>query len=212
MNQEENSMIFQLFKLQLENPTKGDWVSSVMDTLQKLDIHLKLDEIKEISNGRYSKLVKQKCDESAFSYLLKKRGSKGSEIEYTKLEMASYLLPNNEYEIDAQRYVFGMRNKMVDIPSSFTAKEQNKSQCHCNQTEDIEHIYNCKYLNSTEPDTHFRNIFSENLIEQKKVFIRFTENMKIREDYTDMKKAEKLKDEATHVIHSDPLYSLISAV
>ena len=51
--------------------------------------------------------------------------SKGSEIKYTKLEMPSYLLPNNEYKIDDQRYVYGMRNKMADIPSSFTAKEKS---------------------------------------------------------------------------------------
>ena len=56
-----------------------------------------------MSNHRYTVLVKEKCEESALSYLLKKRGSKGSEIEYSKLEMASYLLNNNEYEIDDQR-------------------------------------------------------------------------------------------------------------
>ena len=205
--QEEKSMMFQFFKIQLENPTKCDWVSSVMNTLLQLDIHLTLEEIKGMSNHKYTVLVKKKCEESALIYLLKKRGSKGSEIEYTKIEMASYLQPNNEYEIDDQRYVFGMRNKMVDIPSCFTAKEKNKSKCHCNQTEDIEHIYNCIYLNSTEPDAYFRNIFSENIIEQKKVVIRFKENMKIREQYSDMKKVEKAKNEATHVIHSDPLYS-----
>ena len=67
-------------------------------------------------------------------------------------------------------------------------------------------------MNNTEPDTHFRNIFTETLIEQKKVFVRFKENMKIREQYTDMKKGGKVKKEATHVIHSDPLYSKVSAV
>ena len=30
LNQEENSMIFKFFKLQLENPTKGDWVSTLL--------------------------------------------------------------------------------------------------------------------------------------------------------------------------------------
>ena len=47
--------------------------------------------------------------------------------------------------------------------------------------------------------------YTENLIEHKKVFVRFKENMKIREQNTDMKKA-------THVIQSDPLYSKVSAV
>jgi hypothetical protein len=34
------------------------------------------------------------------------------------------------------------------------------------QTEDIEHRYNCNYLNSTEPDAHFK--ISENVIEREK--------------------------------------------
>ena len=69
-------------------------------------------------------------------------------------------------------------------------------------------------MNNIDPDAqaHFRNIFSEDITEQEKVFARFQENMKIREYYTDMKKGEIMKHEATHVIHSDPLYSIVSAV
>ena len=59
LNQEEKSMLFQFFKIQLENPTKGDWASSVLDTLQQLGIHLTLEEIKEMSNHRYTVLVKK---------------------------------------------------------------------------------------------------------------------------------------------------------
>ena len=105
--------------------------------------------------------------------------------------MPSYLLTNKEYKIDDQRYVYGMRNKMADIPSSFTAKEKTQSKRQCDQTEDIEHIYNCKYLNRAFQKHLFRKRF---LLD------------------ADMKKGEKVKNEATHVIHSDPLYSIVSAV
>ena len=101
---------------------------------------------------------------------------------------------------------------MIKIPANFSSKKENKAKCVCKESEDMNQIYNCEYLNNTKPEAHFRNIFSENLIEQKKVFVRFKQNMKIREQYTDMKKGEKVKNEATHVIHSDPLYSNVTAV
>ena len=103
-----------------------------------------------------------------------------------------------------------MRNKMVDIPSTFTAREKIKSKCHCEQTEDIEHLYNCTYLNNTEPDTHFRNIFTENLMNRKSFCQIQREYENKRTIY--MKKGGKVKNEATHVIHSDSLYSKVSAV
>ena len=49
-----------------------------------------------------------------------KRGSKGSEIIYTDLEMADYLHPSNNYlTIDQKRKMFSVRNRMIKIESNF---------------------------------------------------------------------------------------------
>ena len=58
-----------------------------------------------------------------------KRGSKGIEINYSKIEMAEYLMPNDEQlTIEGQRYIFSMRNRMVYVPVNFP-KNQSEVKC-----------------------------------------------------------------------------------
>ena len=47
---------------------------------------------------------------------MKKRGKKGMQIIYQEIKMSEYLLPNEQLSIDDQRNIFGVRNKMTDIP------------------------------------------------------------------------------------------------
>ena len=96
MEQNEDSMIFKFFKLQLEQPTKGDWVSSRQKDLHNLEINQTFEEIKNMPTISFKKLVKSKIKEKAFKYMLNKRGSKGKEIKYSALEMAENLLPFND--------------------------------------------------------------------------------------------------------------------
>ena len=227
LNQEENSMILKFFKLQLENPVRGDWVSTCMQNLQDLNICLSLEEIKEMSLYTYTGLLRTKCKESAFSYLLKKRGTKGGEIRYLKLEMAEYLLPNDEFDINEQKYIYSLRNKMFNIPSNFCSRENNTSKCQCNTTEDMEHIYNCTILNNKQPEVTFEQIFSDNFSEQKGVMKRFKMNIEARNEYNykseneketvketeketekeSVKETEKETEKPDHVIPLDPLFS-----
>ena len=77
---------------------------------------------------------------------MKRRGSKGAEIEYPRIEMAEYLLPNDEFTIEDQRNLFSMRNRMVDIPSNFVSSEKNESKCLHEEKENMRHIYSCKQV------------------------------------------------------------------
>ena len=149
-------------------------------------------------------IVKEKCRESAYKYLMKKRGSKGSEIEYSRIEMAQYLLPNKNLTIDEQRELFAVRNRMVDIPSNFSTKENNLSKCVCQQKEDMQHIYICEYLNTEEPKETFEKLFSKNVKRESSVFERFENNMKIREEY--------LNKNDHQMQHINPPYSVLECV
>ena len=163
LNQEENSLILKVFILQIEKPTKFDWASTCRNNLKQLDINLSFEDIKKMTLNKYNNTVKDKCRKGAYKYLMKKRGSKGSEIEYPKIEMAKYLLPNKYLTIDEQRQLFAVRNRMVDIPSNFSTKENNLSKCVCQQKEDMQHIYICEYLNTKEPEESFEKLFSGNM-------------------------------------------------
>ena len=111
--------------------------------------------------------------------------------------MAEYLLPNNNLTIEEQRKVFSIRNRMVsDIPANFSSTKENTAKCICEESETMEHVYNCKYLNTEEPEEEYWKIFNGNTNEQRTVLQRFEQNME---------KREKHKEESSHVIlHSDP--------
>ena len=104
LNQDENSQIFQFFKLQLENPIKGDWVSQCLKDLADLKIHETLNEIKQIPRNKFKNILNRSIEINALEYLKNKRGSKGQEIEFTILEMSEYLLPyNSKLNIEEKR-------------------------------------------------------------------------------------------------------------
>ena len=147
-----------------------------------MDIQLSLSEIKNMTEDRYKEIIKNKCTEYAYKYLMKKRGSKGQEIKYTELGMSEYLLPNDELNIENQRKIFSMRNRMEKIPYNYSSNKENRKKCtSCEEYEDMEHIYNCEYLNIEEPIEKYEKIFIGNIYEQKRVLERFEKNMDIRE-------------------------------
>ena len=86
-------------------------------------------------------MLKESIKNKAFQYLLDKRGSKGMQIKYLFLKMAEYLVPNNvKLSISAQRYMFAIRNRMVQIKNNFSNKI-SKDLCFCGHIDNQERIY-----------------------------------------------------------------------
>ena len=66
--------------------------------------------------------------------------------------MADYLLPNNSLKnIEDQRYLFAIRNKMIDIPSNFG----KTVKCNCEEIESMSHIYECSKMSKEEKTINF---------------------------------------------------------
>ena len=68
---------------------------------------------------------------------------------------------------------------MVKIENDFG---RNEKCVMCDSIEDMNHIYNCEYLNEEEPKIEFERIFKGNLFEQIRVFRKFEKNMKKRNE------------------------------
>ena len=79
-----------------------------------------------MKENEYRNLIRKKCIELAYKYLMNKRGSKGKEINYDKMKMAQYLLPNNQLEVKEQQIFFEIRNKMTNITNNFVRKNTAK--------------------------------------------------------------------------------------
>ena len=88
-----------------------------------------LKEITEMTTKSYKAMIKTKCNELAFQYLMNKRGTKGKEIEYRKVQMSQYLLPNTQLEIQDQKKIFEIRNRMTNISENFSKQNQNEIKC-----------------------------------------------------------------------------------
>ena len=168
-----------MFKLQLEMPTKGDWVSTCFKDLKELEITL--EDIKNMTKYRISKLLRQKANTRALKYLTEKQGVKGKEINYSKIEMAEYLSPsNNKLTIDEKRKLFEIRNKMVNIPANFP-KYKTAEKCMCGENENMEHLYTCKYLNKEKSEISYQQIYTTNMNNQIAIFRKTEKVLENRE-------------------------------
>ena len=99
-------MIYKFFQLQVENPTRGDWVSACLKDLKELKIEKSFEEIRQMTKLKYKNLLKKMMNENALNYLIKKKGIKGKEINYTNLEMAEYLKPCSKISVNEKKKTF----------------------------------------------------------------------------------------------------------
>ena len=176
LNENPNSLIFKFVQLQIEKPSKGDWASSCISSLQYLNIKLSIHEIAKMKKNQFSKILKKSLEEKSVQYLLENRKSKGKEINYTRLKMAEYLLPQNEnLSIEEQQYIFSIRNRMIPIESNFSVIGKERP-CLCGEVKTMKHIYTCKKLNEEEIIIKYEEIFKENVQNQKIILKRFRKN------------------------------------
>ena len=69
-------------------------MSSCLQNLKYLNINLSIEEIKVIKRSQFQNILRKSIKEKAYEYLIEKRGRKGIEIDYDKLKMQEYLLPD----------------------------------------------------------------------------------------------------------------------
>ena len=198
LEQPEKSNIRKMLNLQFEKPSSGDWASTCMSDLQYINLEISIEEIREISKRKYLDILKEKISAKALSYLIEKRGKKGSEIVYSCIEMSEYLQPyNDELTIEQKREMFAVRNRMINIPANFSSECETK--CICGKKEEMAHIYKCLILSENkEPTTKYEKIYNGNLKEQLLVYRKFMKSMEIRD-------SNQRKEQCLPCGHSDPL-------
>ena len=79
LDENPDSLIHRFYKLQLENPKRGDWASACLENMKQLEIDMSLQEIKTVSENRLKNILKKSINETALEYLTDKQGSKGGE-------------------------------------------------------------------------------------------------------------------------------------
>ena len=214
LSENQDSLIYRFLMLQFENPTRGDWASSCMKDMKDLNIEMSIEEIKQLTYNQFRNRIKHSIEQCAFKYLIAKRGSKGQEIIYSEIKMAEYLMPNIEnLSIDDKRSIFEIRNRMVSaVPANFSSRKSEKKHiCPCGETEEMEHLYTCKFWNNEEIiKTEYKAIYEDNIKQQLNVSKILRNVLEKREIYRSeiIEKEKEVKENAQAILFVDPLSSL----
>ena len=97
LNEKSDSLIHRCFDAQRRKPCKKDWILSVHEDLEELEIMLDLEQIQNLSNYQFKTFLKEVSGEKALSHLntIKSNHSKVLHIEHRKLKFQNYFQPNN---------------------------------------------------------------------------------------------------------------------
>ena len=155
LQQSKDSLLHRFFMAQLRNPTKGDWVSQVLNELTDFQLNLQLTDIENMSFENYKSIVKNHIKEKAFNYLISRKesrtseNSKGKLLKYSKLEMAEYLTATDiDISIAERKWLFKCRVEDIDIKANRRWKYSDIScySCDKNIPETQHHILRCETL------------------------------------------------------------------
>lgn len=163
LNRPENDLVRNFFEVQQKYPTKNDWVIAVQKDLNELKIDLTFEDIKNYTKNSFSKLIKGKVKEAAFSYLieLKNQHSKMHMLEYNKLEMQKYLKCKTVTPKSAKT-IFKFRTRMSEVKVNFKTRYNNDIQCvipNCQENDTQKHLLT--HSDSGNPEK-YNDLFSKN--------------------------------------------------
>ena len=178
LHQNVESLLFKMLMAQIVKPVKGDYYHQMTSIMGEIGISKTVHEIKNMTKSAFKTFVKQQSREAAFAYLKQKQanGSKGTEIKYSSLQMADYLLPQANLSIEEQREIFSIRCRTNDMKANIGILEY----CECKEVLNNSHIFKCKNLNTGEKIYDINYIMNGYTKEMKEHLKVWRENMKRR--------------------------------
>ena len=116
----EHELVHRVYQAQKRKPTKNDWVLSIEDDKNLINLNLTDIQIQDISDQKFKILIKDKIRKAAFQYLfnLKESHSKVSMIEYKKYKIQDYLC-NSNFKMEEKQLLFKLRSKMLNCKENF---------------------------------------------------------------------------------------------
>ena len=73
LEQDDDSNLKKFFNLQMKYPSRGDWASTCISDLNKLQITLTLDEIKVMTKDKYTRILKSKIESLTIKTMNKRK-------------------------------------------------------------------------------------------------------------------------------------------
>ena len=157
LQQDQKSMLYQIFDATCQNPVKNDFVQTCKKYLDILKIDLSFEDIKNLSKWKFKKLVKEKTREAAFEFLIKEQNKPGrngkvpkiSCIKYEKLELQEYLHEENK-NTKISQFIFKARCKTLEIKTHKKWKFEDKICTGCKLREETgDEVLSCEGFGET---------------------------------------------------------------
>jgi hypothetical protein len=177
LQQNEDSLLYSMLSAQIKNPIKNDFAHEVNVILKDFEIKSTATEIKNMKSSYFRKIVKERCQHTAFKYLIEKKvnGKKGRNIEYTSLKMAEYLLPEANFSLKDQRELFSIRCRTNLMPANRGIVEYCKT--NCGEIMNNCHIFQCTNLNKNELEYNMDKILNGFNAEKRNHLKKWRENI-----------------------------------
>ena len=166
-----------MLRAQEQHPVKGDWLSDVVRSLEKMGILLNLEEIRKIRRSDFRKFTKNACETKAFFELRQRQenGNKGRNLLYEdKFQMPDYLCPNDQCSVEDQRILFQIRSRTNPIPARGSP---HLCSTGCGEFFENSHVLTCEVLNQ-ESKFDLNSLINGSLNEMRICLKQWKENMK----------------------------------
>ena len=192
LKREESELTKRVYKEQIRNPSKGDFVELIKEDFKSINEVQNDDMISNTNTTLYKKHIKAKIKISALKYLtdIQAKHSKVKDIKYLKLEtqkyMTSPIFSNEEVNL-----LHALRSRSTECKENFKQKYiYSNLLCSlgCNENENQQHILTCTVIkekyrseNLAINQVEYENIFSTNINKQKEVTQLYMDLFKIRD-------------------------------
>ena len=194
LKQEKDSMIHKVFKATCEHPLKNDFVQTCNKYLETLEIKLTYENIEEMSEFSFKKIVKQKTIEAAFKYLMEQKNKPGKHtkiqnIEYKELCIQEYLLEGN-MNTEISKLIYKMRGKTLDIKEHKKWKYDDNLCVGCDKNVETENeLLSCPGFceeNETKRDKiSYSVVFGDSVGDMVRVAKEIRKRLKVRDKILD---------------------------
>ena len=192
LNEEDKSLIKQVLQEQIKNPVKNDWILTVREDMEELEIGLDFQDIEELSKDAFKRFIDKKIEGKVLRYLnnIKSNHKKVSHIKHESLKLQNYFEASKVVNTNLTKFIFHARCCMLDVKDNFKnryARSHTNCALGCDEPDSQEHLIRCKKLESNcvvleQEQPEYQNLFSEDIEKQSKIATILQERYKKRKE------------------------------
>ena len=188
LNEDTNSLVHNFLQTQINDPVKNDWIYTVREDLEELEIGLDFETIKELSKESFKIFVDKQIEALTLKYLnkIKAKHSKVNHIIHKNLELQNYLQSSKQVNTRLSKFIFHARSRMLDVKENFRNRYFNTNtprNCplKCTELDTQQHLLRCDKIENEGIISHnyqpkYQDLFEEDFEKQRKIALILMEN------------------------------------